>query len=79
MWYFAIDHYALYWGLCVNCGAVSGGAVPVDQTRHVDRTWFGEREDMASILMHTDWTPNRLEQRIGEGEALLLELPGDSG
>ena len=33
---------------------------------------------MASILVRTDWTPNRLLSRIGEGEALLHELPGDS-
>jgi hypothetical protein len=34
---------------------------------------------MASILTRTNWTSHWLQSRIGEGEALLEELPVDSG
>ena len=33
---------------------------------------------MTSMLLHTNWTPNGLANRIQEGELLLRELPADS-
>lgn len=33
---------------------------------------------MTSMLLHTNWTPNGLTNRIQEGELLLRELPADS-
>jgi hypothetical protein len=34
---------------------------------------------MGSVVIRTEWTPGSLSSRINEGEALLNELPSDSG